>query len=212
MLNEATTFSWLQFSEETSPYYQLIRAMLDRGARVDEIGMQLHIFNEQTWQKVLAGTQFLPSEMFRVLDHYGKLGRPLAVTELTIPSIPKTPAGERDQATVTRNFYRLWFSHPRVEAISWWNVVDDTAVQGEDKWSAGLVRRDFSPKPAFEVLDQLINHEWKTRLEARSAPTGTVEFRGFHGDYTVTATFGGRTLTKTFSLLKDSPNDWTIKF
>jgi endo-1,4-beta-xylanase len=211
MLNEATTFSWLKFNDAASPYYRLIREMLDRGTRVDEIGMQLHIFNEKTWQQVQAGEQFFPAQLFKVLDRYADFARPLAITELTIPAVPKTAAGERDQATVTRNFYRLWFSHPQVEAISWWNVVDDTAAKGEDKWSAGLVRRDFSPKPAFEALDQLINHDWKTVVNGRSAAGGELAFRGFHGDYTVTVKVGAKTVTKTFSLQKGSPNAWTIQ-
>lgn len=212
MLNEATTFSWLKFSDAASPYYRLIREMLDRGMRVDEIGMQLHIFSEKTWQQTLAGEQFLPEQLFKVLDRYADFGRPLAITELTIPSVPRTADGERDQAAVARNFYRLWFSHPRVEAISWWNVVDDTAAKGEDKWSAGLVRRDFSPKPVFEVLDQLINHDWKTLVDGRSAARGELSFRGFHGDYTVTVNSGGKTVTKNFTLQKGAPNDWTIRF
>lgn len=212
MLNEASNFSWLQFSEAHSPYYRLIREMLDRGARVDEIGMQLHIFDEKNWQQVLNGQQFAPADLFKVLDRYSDFGRPLAVTELTIPSIPKTSEGERDQANVARNFYRLWFSHPQVVAISWWNLVDNTAAKGEDKMRAGLLRRDFSPKAAFAALDQLINHDWKTVLEGRSATSGQLRFRGFHGDYTVTAKFGDRTVTSTFSLQKASSNDWTIRF
>ena len=211
MLNEATTFSWLQFSEERSPYYQLVREMIDRGARVDEIGMQLHIFNEKTWQQTLAGQQFLPANLFKVLDRYGDFHRPLAVTELTIPAVPKTPEGERDQATVARNFYRLWFSHPQVNAISWWNLVDDTAVKGEDKWSAGLVRRDFSPKPAFEALDRLINHDWKTQVTARSGAAGEAAFRGFHGNYTVTVQAAGKTVIQPFTLKQGAVNDWIMK-
>ena len=211
MLNEATTFSWLQFSEERSPYYQLVREMIDRGARVDEIGMQLHIFNEKTWQQTLAGQQFLPANLFKVLDRYGDFHRPLAITELTIPAVPKTPEGERDQATVARNFYRLWFSHPQVNAISWWNLVDDTAVKGEDKWSAGLVRRDFSPKPAFEALDRLINHDWKTQVTARSGAAGEAAFRGFHGNYTVTVQAAGKTVIQPFTLKQGAVNDWIMK-
>ena len=80
-------------------------------------------------------------------------------------TLPNTPEGERNQAIVVRNYYRLWFSHPSVNAITWWNLVEGTAVKGEDKWNAGLVRRDFTPKPAFIALDQLINHDWKTKFE-----------------------------------------------
>lgn len=213
MLNEASNFSWLQFSEKHSRYYRLIREMLDRGARVDEIGMQLHIFDEKNWHQVLNGQQYAPADLFKVLDRYSDFGRPLAITELTIPTLPNSPDGERDQATVARNFYRLWFSHPQVNAISWWNLVDNTTAKAsEDKMLAGLVRRDFSPKPAYEALDRLINHDWKTEFTVSSGARGEVAFRGFHGEYTVTATSGGKTVMQTFSLKKASPNEWTIKF
>jgi GH35 family endo-1,4-beta-xylanase len=212
MLNEATTFSWLQFSEERSPYFQHIRAMLDGGARVDEIGMQLHVFSEKSWRALLAGQQFAPRDLLKVLDRYGDFGRPLAITELTFPTLPNTPAGEADQAKVARNLYRLWFSHPRVNAISWWNLVDNTAAQGEDKWNAGLVRRDFSPKPAFTALDQLINRDWTTQVTATSAASGATSFRGFHGEYTVTAQAAGKTVQRTFTLKKGDANEWTLTF
>ena len=212
MLNEATTYSWLEFSAERSPYYRLIRDMLDRGARVEELGMQLHIFSEPAWQLTLAGKRFAPADLFKVLDRYSDFGSPIHITEITIPALPDSPAGEQSQATVARNFYRLWFSHPRVEAISWWNLVDGTAAKGEDKWHAGLVRRDFSPKPVYEALDRLINHDWKTVLETNSAARSDVAFRGFHGTYTVTAQAGGQTVKQTFPLKKGNPNEWIIKF
>jgi GH35 family endo-1,4-beta-xylanase len=212
MLNEATTFSWLEFKGNASPYYRLIREMLNRGAKVDQIGMQLHIFSEQAWQLALAGKRFAPADLFKVLDQYSDFDRPLHITEITIPTLPNTPDGERDQATVARNFYRLWFSHPRVEAITWWNPVDGTAAKGEDKWNAGLLRKDFSPKPSFVALDGLINHDWKTVLETNSDVRGEVAFRGFHGNYTVTAKYDGKTVTKTFLLKKGISNEWNIKY
>ncbi|MEI7731070.1 MAG: endo-1,4-beta-xylanase [Verrucomicrobiota bacterium] len=212
MLNEATTFSWLEFQGKKSPYYQLIREMIEGGARVDEIGLQLHIFSEQAWQRSQAGKQFTPTDLFQVLDQYSDFQRPLHITEITIPALPDGPDGERDQAIVARNFYRLWFSHPRVEAITWWNLVDGTAAKGEDKWHAGLLHQDFSPKPAFTALDQLINHDWRTVFNTNSAGCNEVAFRGFHGEYNVTAKSGGNTVKQTFRLQKGAPNEWIIKF
>lgn len=211
MLNEATKFSWLEFNEEQSPYYRLIREMLDRGARVDEFGMQLHIFSAQAWQPVLAGKRFEPANLFKVLDRYSDFGRPIHITELTIPAWPGHPDGERDQATVARNFYRLWFSHPRVAAISWWNLVDGTAAGSENKGRAGLMRGDFSPKPSYEALDQLINHDWKTVLEAGSDGRGEVAFRGFHGDYRYTARAGTETIRGTFRVKRGEKNVFVIQ-
>lgn len=212
MLNEATKFSWLEFDEDRSPYYRLIRDLIrempGRGVRVDEFGMQLHIFSEQVWRLVLAGERFAPARLFKVLDRYADFGRPIHITELTIPGAPE---GEREQATVARNFYRLWFSHPRVEAISWWNLVDGTAAGTENKGRAGLLRPDFSAKPAFDALDQLINKEWKTKLQLRSARHSEVKFQGFYGDYVVTARRGARTVRQRIRLHKGGAHQFTLK-
>ncbi|MEI6077570.1 MAG: endo-1,4-beta-xylanase [Verrucomicrobiota bacterium] len=212
MLNEATEESWWWFKGKSSPYYRLIREMLGRGARVDEIGFQFHVMKYDRWPQLLAGNIFTPANIFKVLDQYADFGHPLAITEITFPTLPNTPEGERDQATVTRNFYRLWFSHPSVNAISWWNVVDGTAHGDEVKLNAGLVHRDFSPKPAFTALDQLINHDWKTKFQTNSTTSGEILFRGFHGEYTVTAQAGGTTLKQTFHLIKGKTNEWTGRF
>lgn len=171
----------------------------------------MHFFSEKTWQPVLTGQQFAPLDLFRVLDRYSDFGRPLAITEITIPTLPNSADGERDQAAVARNFYRLWFSHPQVNAITWWNLVDGTAAKGEDKMLAGLVRRDFSPKPSYTVLDQLINHDWKTQLTVTSGASGAAAFRGFHGEYTVTAQAGGKTVRKSLVLKKADANEWVIQ-
>lgn len=200
MLNEATRFSWLEFKEEQSPYYRLIREMLDRGERVDELGMQLHVFSKQAWQPVLTGERFAPAHLFKVLDRYADFERPIHITELTIPAWPDVPGGQEDQATVARNFYRLWFSHPRIVGISWWNLVDGSAAGTENRTNAGLLRVDFSAKPAFTALDRLINHEWKTRLALAAGPRAEAVFRGFHGAYRYTARAGNALAQGTFDV------------
>ena len=233
MINEAPTFSWVEFYGTESRYYGLIRELLGRSARVDEIGFQFHIMKEPIWREILAGQNsapgregmdektpliksgyyFTPSNVFKVLDRYGDFGRPLAITEITFPTLPNTPEGERYQAILARNFYRLWFSHPNVNAITWWNVVDGTAIEVQDKLHGGLLNRDLSLKPAFTALDQLINHDWKTKFETNCATGGEVSFRGFHGDYTVTAKSGSKTVKQTFRLKKGTePNEWTVSF
>jgi hypothetical protein len=74
----------------------------------------------------------------------------------------------------------MLFSHPAVEAITWWDFSDDGAWQGAP---AGLLRKDLSPKPAYETLQRLIKHQWWTNVEATTDVHGKATFRGFHGDY-----------------------------
>jgi len=49
----------------------------------------------------------------------------------------------------------------------------------------------MNPKPAFEALDQLINHQWKTNLTVKTDARGRAQFRGFHGQYAVAVTAAG---------------------
>jgi endo-1,4-beta-xylanase len=212
LINEATAGSWLKFSGNSSPYYKLIQGLLDSGAKVDEIGMQLHCFTEKAWQPVMDGQQFTPSELFKVLDFYSNFGRPIAITELTLPTLPNSPEGERIQAIVARNFYRLWFSHPNINAISWWNLVDGTAAKGEDKMNAGLLHNDFSPKPAFIALNDLIRKEWWTNIKQNTGSNTNISVNCFYGDYDLTATYAGKTVKRKIHLVKKGINIFDIQF
>lgn len=204
-LNEASSV-WTDFQDENSPFYLLIQSLKLRGARIDAIGIQLHFFNEDWYRRTLAGETMRPLDMFRVLDRYGDFALPLHITEITIPTLPNTAEGEAAQAEMARNLYRLWFSHPSVSAITWWNLVDDTAAPGEDKWLGGLLHRDFTPKPAYSALRKLIHEEWRTSTEGESGASSEIRFQGFYGKYTATVVHDGKSKTIEFSVVKGAPN------
>ena len=66
-----------------------------------------------------------------------------------------TRSGEARQAEYADAMYRLLFSHPNVDAICWWNLVDGD-------WGGtpgGLVRQDLTPKPSYDVIRKLIHEE-----------------------------------------------------
>ena len=60
--------------------------------------------------------------------------------------------------------------------------VDDCGARGEPSVS-GLFSRDMESKPAYFVLDDLINREWRTNTCVKAGKDGSVEFRGFRGTY-----------------------------
>ena len=204
-LNEASSV-WTDFQDENSPFYLLIQNLKLRGAHVNTIGIQLHFFNEDWYRRTLAGETMRPLDLFRVLDRYADFGLPIHITELTIPALPNTAEGEAAQAELTRHLYRLWFSHPAVTAITWWNAVDETAAPGEDKWRGGLVRRDFSSKPSYETLRKLIKDEWRTRMERDLGASSEIRFQGFFGKYTATVVRDGKSRMIEFSVVKGAPN------
>jgi hypothetical protein len=79
-----------------------------------------------------------------------------------------------------------------MKSIVWWNMVDGYAAYaplgsnvGENRCGGGLLRFDMSRKPAYEVLDNLINKEWNTSFETVVDKNGELSFRGFYGEYEV---------------------------
>jgi len=93
-------------------------------------------------------------------------------------------------------FYTVLFSHPAVQAITWWDLSDQGAWQGAP---AGLLRTDMTPKHAYEALMRLVKGRWWTRTDVLVSRRGRAQFHGFFGEYRVTAEEGGREISGTFT-------------
>lgn len=191
-------------------YPPFIRDLIARGARIDVVGLQMHIFDSQSCLDIAEGktvfpngTSWKPLDVIGYLQELSALGRPIHLSEITIPAPGDDARAREIQAIVARNMYRLWFSWPGIFRITWWNLVDDCGASGEPTKS-GIFTRDMQPKPAFFALDRLINHEWKTRLTVSAGEHGQVSFRGFKGRYRVKwKDAAGLERQVEFDLLKD---------
>ena len=179
----------------TRRYVQLTRDLIARGAKVDHIGVESHIYRIDVFPTIIAGEHgsYVAKALRETLDSVAEAGVPIYLSELTIPAPDDTETGFLQQAELVRNFYRAVFSHPSTRGITWWNVVDKTAFGEEPKFS-GLLDERYARKPACHVLDALINREWKTRLTVAADANGTVRFRGFRGKYRLTTAGGERTV------------------
>jgi GH35 family endo-1,4-beta-xylanase len=194
----------------TDPAYaqQIISKLVnDQGKPLyDVIGIQSHMH----------GGKWKGQKTWEVCERFARFGQPLHFTETTLISGKQgwdlrksrqdpgfrwasTSEGEKRQANDVIEFYSILFSHPAVEAITWWDFTDQNSWQGAP---AGLLRDDMTPKPAYEELKRLIKGKWWTKTQAAAAPGGRVEFRGFFGDYSVTSLVDGRTLHGTFRFHK----------
>ncbi len=167
-------------------YVAQVKDLLARGARIDILGSQMHLFNPQQCLDIAAGKPIqTPQQVRTVMDRLAQPGLPIHLSEITITSPGEGLRAEKIQAIIARNLYRLWFSLAPMMGITWWNVVDDCGAPGEPSVS-GLFHRDMSPKQSFHALNRLINEEWKTRITMRTDRHGTLRFRGFHGKYEIT--------------------------
>ncbi len=206
---------WWRYHREYSPLYMLARKLLNDGIRLGGVGFQYHLFRQ-----VLPDAKFFmnPVHLYLILDQYQKLGIPCNLSELSIISSRDLGDGDTFQRIVTEKLYRLWFSHPATDSIVWWNPVDGTAAggklgseEGENYLRAGLYNFDLTPKPAAEVLDHLINKEWRTATGVSFQSGGDNRFHGFYGDYEAVIKCDAGTFKKRVTLSRDASRDIKIK-
>ena len=213
IINEMHSRIWddTWFHRSRSPYYMQIERALLKGARIDGVGLQFHMFHGTDMENVVkeSKTFYDPMRVFDVLDTYAKLGKPLQITEITIPAYSEDPGDEETQAEILRTLYRIWFSHSAMKAIIYWNLPDGYAAfakpgdfsGGENVYYGGLCRFDMTPNPAYDVVKDLFGREWRTNFERDVG--GQFSFRGFHGTYELEATSDGRTVKREFRLNPD---------
>ncbi len=211
IINEATGPVWGSFKYNRSAYYMQIERALAKGASIDAIGMQYHMFHEYGEKNY-----HNPKLLYDVMDLYGRFRKPLQVTEVTIPAYSADPFDEELQAEIITTLYKIWFSHPNMEAIIYWNLIDGYAAfaekgdmtSGENKYHGALMRFDLSKKPAFHALKKLIHETWKTNLSADMDEQLTM--KGFYGEYEVAVSVNGKTVTRSIHIKKDHKNEFTL--
>jgi len=174
----------------SSAYDILVEGCLEAGIQFDAIGIQSHM--HQGWWGV--------EKTLWVLENFERFGLPLHFTETTLvsgrlmpPEIvdlndyqvedwPTTAEGEARQVEETLQHYKLLFSHPLVESITWWDAVDGAWLNAP----GGLLRRDGSGKPAYDELLKLVKGEWwLSPTELVTDERGELRFTGCSGEYAV---------------------------
>jgi GH35 family endo-1,4-beta-xylanase len=198
-------------------YEKELAGLRGRQAPFQAIGIQSHMHTGE-WPM---------DRVWQVCETYGKIGLPIHFTEATVLSGPKekpmrdwktrrpdwrtTPEEEAKQADYVERFYTVLFSHPAVEAITWWDFSDTGAWMGAP---AGFLRKDMSPKPVYDRLMAKIRGAWWTkRAEGVTGEDGQVRLRGFHGTYAATVTPpGGAARAMTLEIRKGEAGPVKVSF
>ena len=174
----------------SSKYEELIEECLDAGVPISTIGIQSHQ-HQKYWGA---------DKLYDVLERFSRFGLPIHFTENTLTSgdflvpeeledlndfqvtaeeWPSTPKGEERQMRQMEEMYRILFEHPQVKAVTGWDFTDGMWLNAP----SGVVRKDGSVKPSYELLDHLINHEWHTDETVVTDGEGNVTVTGFKGGY-----------------------------
>lgn len=185
--NDGTDISFRAFAHNSSPMFLLADRLQRRGAKLDGIGLQFHMYAGSVMQHAEPKVKnfFDPAHQLQVLDQLGQLGLPLHISEISLTTYPDLPRdlAEELQAQVLRNFYRIWFSHRNCGSIVYWNLCDQTAYGNENQCNACLIGADFQEKPSYKMLDRLVNKEWHTETAVVTDDNGEASWNGFYGDY-----------------------------
>jgi hypothetical protein len=101
-----------------------------------------------------------------------ELGLPIEFTEVTIPTFGDSLEDEEIQAQLLKNLYSVWFSHPAVNTIVYWNQFDGHcydagpgATWNENNCRGGLFHKDLTPKKSAEVYKKLIKRGVKAKVK-----------------------------------------------
>lgn len=217
VINEWSSF-WNENARVTDSYYSYIANAIHNGAPIDAIGMQYHMFFRAEDEQNATVKYYNPKQLYKIMDLYSKFNKPLQLTEVTIPAYSSSEEDEAIQAEIIKNLYSIWFSHENVEQIIYWNLVDGYAAfapqgdmtSGENYYYGGLIRFDFTPKPAYYIIKDLFQKVWHTEETVSSNEEGKAEFKGFYGKYDVEITANGKTVTKEINFFKKSKGKFEI--
>ncbi len=186
--NEGATLILNDFNTSKA-YEDVIAACLDRGCKITAIGIQSHQ-HQGYWGR---------EKLEDVLSRFSKFGLPIHFTENTLLSgtpvpeyiedlndwqveeWPSLPEYEQIQAEQMEEMYRILFAHPQVKAITNWDFADGAWLNAP----SGIVRKDNSVKPAYEMLHRLIKEEWTTRETLKTSEDGKLKVEGFKGEYVI---------------------------
>lgn len=197
VINEGAVNVQLADQGVWSAYYLEIENALLKGLLIDKIGLQHHLFTgatsktEEAYERNVKGEylRFADPELsFKMLDTLGRFGLPLELTEVTIPTFGEGEEYEELQAELLRLLYSVWFSHPQVDTVVYWNQVDGYCYVGDANWNenncrGGLFHHDLTPKKSALMLKKLITEEWHTDGTLQTDADGYIEFKGFFGEY-----------------------------
>lgn len=168
-------------------YRILIDGCLCAGVPISAIGIQTHQHQGYMGKE----------KLMDILDRYSKFGLPLHFTENTLvsghimpPEIvdlndyqvdewPSTPEGEERQMKEWKEMYEILFEHPLVEAVTGWDFADGAWLNAP----SGIIRKDNTTKPVYDMLKNKIHNEWTSEITVVTDENGYAKTEGFRGEY-----------------------------
>lgn len=172
-------------------YHGWISYLMEQGAALDGIGLQGHF-----------RAPVPPEEILSRLDRFAEFGLELQITEYDFED-----TDELLQARYTRDFMTAVFSHPKTVGIMTWCLWESAAW----KPTAAFYDKDWNKKRIALAWEHMIKKEWHTDRTVKTNAEGLAGVRGFLGEYEITVTRNGQSMT-VFQTLEKGKGDFEVVF
>ena len=109
-------------------------------------------------------------------------------------------------------FYQ-WCPWGAVHGLKYWYHVSSEDLmhwKNEGDCRGCLLDVNMKEKPIYQALYQLIQRNWKTHAEGETDENGVFAFRGFCGDYSLTAECGAGRLSRAAGVHHGADNETLI--
>ena len=187
-------------------YTDLLREMRDADVDIDYLGVQSHMHSYRwTFEEVLSATNRAaafgwPLQFPELSICSGKPARPIRFTAGAKNEWVTNEGDFESQAEYAEDLYTVLFSHPAVEALSWFDFADGYWLNAP----SGLVSKTLDKKPVYNTLHNLIKKEWFSNEDEVTGSEGWCRSRLFTGNYDITIDVNGETTTVNEDILRES--------
>ncbi len=165
-------------------FYDFVERIVADGHAPDALGFQGH-----EWM-----TAWVPmKDIVDTFNSFGHFKIPLHITEFDpgskeyyggSRSIRRGPMTEASQAELATKAYTMFFSHPAVDAITWWAFIEDPWWRPE--LGDYMMSADGRVLPVYDALFDLIHVQWNSTTTVTLDGAGRYNFAGFYGNYRAT--------------------------
>ncbi len=174
---------------QTDEYVAQVRDLIKRGAPIDGVGIQGHV-----WREKIIDT---PDVIRQRLDKVAAVGLPIWISEFDYAD-----ADPKVRADVLELVYRTAYSNPAVHGIMMWVYWQGNSWRKDG--DAALFNRDWTINAEGQRFEALMQ-EWSTNITIKTNAQGHATFRGFFGSYTATISVPGQLpFIRNFTLEPDA--------
>ncbi|MHA1368650.1 MAG: endo-1,4-beta-xylanase [Promethearchaeota archaeon] len=197
-----------KIDNDAGRFYRFVEHVVADGYAPDALGFQFHSIDR--WQPL--------TDILDTFNAFGRFQIPCHVTEFIPASNGVYSSGsrrglitEQSQAEWAVRAYTMLFSHPAIDAITWWDV----GYKNSWKPELGCYMIDENGRllPVYNAIMDLIHVQWNSTGDYILDDQGKMNFTGFYGQYQYTV--GDGELTGNFSLLNNkslSERIWHISY